>query len=965
MEVDKFLRLPDSLLVEILSQWVSLKDFASLDSALCNKEARKTFQQFLSFQSLNFSNSGLDMAKNQMPVWRAPGDKIGRRNLYLPFRFCAKRNIRVDQIALRSWPFFDMEPESWWEIINSTATLSLSVIEQWQLITQLGWSCFFSEFRSFSNVRKLIIESNDLSFMSTSDISVNEILTAAQEQWKHPLEALSLSFGTAKSLGTYGDGSFVLSMKIDVRDLSAWENLRSLKLDGSWLMFINNSDYFHLLSNLASLQSGALETISLDCEPSFMSNSVRPIMFALQNTRALLEQPQEKLSGLRNLKSIEGVDAFIYPMLFIAPKLEHVRILVGDKFLMGMARHSPTVPFRLRVLHHNYDAEDDLEDESYYEPNEVIAPADQLQADPGHPWGIPRLSHVKTFHLTIDGRRGMMNHSSFPIILGPFFRESGMLSTVEKLNLRMSIAADVVRCDVIEFFHSVAEGRTDGRLPPDACLKLRTLEVADFLYLCSSFDKIIDADFDFDKYETPSYPIQDLMDEHSTCKFIADAAPNLTELAFHPERDRENALYHQRRFRVQSILSLAKQLTSLHVDEVFRVQVPRLTLRNQFSLLTSFEKLQHLTLRDSGLFFSDEELIPVLKALPGLITLVLAVDNFLITVMESVAEYRQLLRRGAEIEFNDVRSMEYGGSPGCEIKYSVNPSGNITTKTLRTIMTHNTRLRVLLLDIPCHPEDEMESLADATASMALSDTASTTCASVVDPLDQLARNAHKHTPESRMSSIEPVLFDLWKSLPHIKTRDQLYVRVEPRHYGPDLWENLFTTEKRHALSALRTQRWQFCRDLRTSLLARYEAWKAQSVDNRRPFAMEVMKCPLFLYRYETRSGQQFIDTHGDAEEAQAVNASNQEGYENAAASAQEQEPFHEYDDGDSEVSSYSGGSDEDDDDSHSSSDNDEVHSNLDEDSHEDDEDDGAEWETDDGDEEDEDEGEWSDIDEGD
>eukprot|EP01033_Poteriospumella_lacustris_P011372 gene11372-8090_t len=531
-------------------------------------------------------------------------------------------------------------------------------------------------------------------------------------------------------------------MRIADRDFSAWENLRSLELNGSWLSFSTNSAYVHLLLNIASLQSGALETISLDCDPSYAMNSVRPIMFALQNTRALLEQPQEKLTGLRNLKSIEGVDAFIYPMLFIAAKLEHVRILVGDKLLMGMARHSPTVPVRVRVMHHTYDAEDDLEDEPYYEEEDEDTLADQLQADPGHPWGIPKLSHVKTFHLTIDGRRGMMNHASFPIVLGPFFRESGMLSTLEKLNLRMSIAADVVRCDIVEFFQSVADGRTDGRLPPDACMKLQTIEAADFVYLCSSFDKTADADVNTDDSERPLYPVQEVEDDHSACKFIADAAPNVTELSFHPERDRENALYHQRRFRVQSILSLAKQLTSLHVDEVFRVQVPRLNLRNQFPLLASFEKLQHLTLRDNGLLFSDDEMIPVLKALPGLLTLVLAVDNFLTTVMESVAEYRQLLRRGAEPAFSEVHCVDYGGSPGCEINYAVNPSGNITTKTLRTIMTHNTRLRVLLLDIPCHPEDDVDSVADATAAMTLSDVASAASVSV-DPLDQLTRSGQQ------------------------------------------------------------------------------------------------------------------------------------------------------------------------------------------------------------------------------
>lgn len=964
MEVDKFLSLPDSLLVEILSQWVSLKDFALLDSALCNKEARKTFQHFLSFQSLSFTNSCLDMAKNQWPVCRLPtanGDRVGRRNLYLPLRFCAKRNIRVHNIGLRSWPFFDMEPEDWWDLINSAATLSLSVIEQWDLITQQGWSCFFSEFRSFSNVRKLAIESYDLSYMSTSDISVNDILTAAHEQWNHPLEALSLSFQSMKSSDRYDDGSFKLSMRTLVRDLCAWENLRSLKLDGSWLNFSNNSDYVHLLLNIASLQSGALESISMDCDPSYAMNSVRPIMFALQNTRALLEQPQEKLTGLRNLKSIEGIDAFIYPMLFIAAKLEHVRILVGDKFLMGIARHSPIVP-GVRVMHHNYDVEDDLEDEPYQDEEDTVAPTDQLQADPGHPWGIPKLSHVKTFHLTIDGRMRMILHESFPIVLGPFFRESGMLSTLEKLNLRMSIAVDVVRCDIVEFFQSVADGRTDGRLPPDACMKLQTIEAADFLYLCSSFDKIADADINANASEIPLYPVQELEDDRSACKFIADAAPNVTELSFHPERDRENALYHQRRFRVQSILPLAKQLTSLHVDEVFRVQVPRLNLRNQFSLLASFEKLQHLTLRDSGLFFSDDELIPVLKALPGLLTLVLAVDNFLTTVMESLAEYRQLLRRGVEPAFSEVECVEYGGSPGCELKYAVNPSGNITTKTLRTIMTHNTRLRVLLLDIPCHPEDDVESLADAAATMTLSDAASAASVSV-DLLDQLARNADKHTPETRMSLIEPILFDLWKSLPHIKARDQLYVRVEPRHYGPDLWDSLFTSEKRHALSELRSQRWLFTRNLRTSLLTRYEAWKAESLDNQRPFTMEVMKCPLFMYRYETRSGQQFIDSHDDGG-AEEGNASNQAGYASAVASAQEEEPIYEYDDGESAFSSDGSGNDE----SQSLSDDDEDHGNLDEESNEDDEDDEndeAEWETDDGDEDDEDEGEWSDVDEDD
>eukprot|EP01033_Poteriospumella_lacustris_P005586 gene5586-3995_t len=838
-----------------------------------------------------------------------------------------------------------MEPEDWWDLINSTATLSLSVIEQWNLITQLGWSCFFSGFRSFSNVRKLAIESYDLSYMSTSDISVNDILVAAQEQWKHPLEALSLSFQSAKSSERNDDGSYKLSMRITISDFSAWENLRSLKLDGSWLNFSNNSDYVHLLLSIASLQSGALETISLDCDPLYARNTVRPILFALQNTRALLEQPQEKLTGLRNLKSIGGVDAFIYPMLFIAAKLEHVRILVGDKLLMGMARHSPTVP-GVRVMHHTYDVEDDLEDEPYQDEEDTVAPADQLQADPGHPWGIPKLSHVKTFHLTIDGRMRMILHESFPIVLGPFFRESGMLSTLEKLNLRMSIAADVVRCDIVEFFQSVADGRTDGRLPPDACMKLQTIEAADFVYLCSSFDKTADADINANASERPLYPVQELADDHSACKFIADAAPNVTELSFHPVRDRENALYHQRRFRVQSILPLAKQLTSLHVDEVFRVQ-----------------KLQHLTLRDNGLLFSDDEMIPVLKALPGLLTLVLAVDNFLTTVMESVAEYRQLLRRGAEPAFSEVHCVDYGGSPGCEINYAVNPSGNITTKTLRTIMTHNTRLRVLLLDIPCHPEDDVDSVADATAAMTLSDVASAASVSV-DPLDQLARNADKHTPESRMSLIEPILFDLWKSLPHIKARDQLYVRVEPRHYGPDLWESLFTSEKRHALPELRSQRWLFSRNLRTSLLTRYEAWKAESVDNKRPFTMEVMKCPLFMYRYETRSGRQFIDAHDDAG-AEEGDASNQAGYASAIASAQEEEPIYEYDDGESAFSSQGSGSG---DESESLSADDDDSGILDDESNEDDEDDEsvkAEWETDDGDEDDEDEGEWSDVDEDD
>jgi hypothetical protein len=125
--------------------------------------------------------------------------------------------------------------------------------------------------------------------------------------------------------------------------------------------------------------------------------------------------------------------------------------------------------------------------------------------------------------------------------------------------------------------------------------------------------------------------------------------------------------------------------------------------------------------------------------------------------------------------------------------------------------------------------------------------------------------------------------------------------------------------------------------------------------------MEVMKCPLFMYRYETRSGRQFIDA-GVEEGA----TSNQAGYASAVASTQEEEPIHEYDDGESAFGSQGSGSG---DESESLSDNDDDHGDLDEESNEDDENDEsvkAEWETDDEwDEDDEDEGEWSDVDEDD
>lgn len=914
MEANKVFLLPEHLLLEIFSQWITLKDFSQLDIALCNSKSRNSFLSFLTYNPLEIKSSRLNLSL-QSPMYYPPtkifNEKFGletmtykeRKNNFLPIKYCAKRNIQIQTVVLKTWPFFELEPEDWKLFLRSVSTLSLSIEDSLHTISSHGWGSYLSEFRSFSAVKNLELTLNDRQEGVVERVYLLDLLLAAKILWKDPLQSLSIS--TQKG-NEYGYDKLSIrpgAMLSTIIDYSVFSNLRSLKLVGSEVFFSRNSNYLNFISLFASFENCLLEELVLDIDATYKYRSQRACRFIVQNMEQLLSKPASQRSGFQRLISIEGADAFVYPILFMTAKLENVRLYISDKLLIGWARHLPRLPHENVLPYHvddendqvdgeedDYEEEDDFEDDQ----SDVVAPLpeDTAQADNGNPWALPHLPHVKSLFLVADARSEAVRHLSIPFVVGPFLKNLGCFSVLETLLIRLSLSVDITRTDMIDFFESVIEDRADGLLPSDTFHRLKKLEIADFVYLRSLQDpEVVSLPYPLPEGKTardidPTVLLPE--EDHTLARTVARLCPFLEAWDYHPERDRDDTLYHRRRFRVSSILPLAATLKSLHVDEVFRIMVPRRPLYNELSQFAAFSNLLHLTLRDSGFYFSDAALLPILQSLPRLITLVMSVDDYLQSAIEEGNEKRNENQHEAAIDDGDEENNAYRGHPKEEIVCSSNPCGYITTALLQHIAEHNQQLRVLILDVPCLPlQDSIDQLTEKLKEISFFEQA------------ESSQTANEATVEKKVRSPSSIfvasLFYLWLNLRLVKTRQHLYVRMDNLPYGPNLWNKTKSSEGRRELTEMRSERWRFRQNIRTRLLRSYDQLKTTYSQVHRKFTLEVMTSPLNIYRYDSRSGTDFLKEYlSSLESPSAPVNEDDEFYASAQASSLQEEP--EYDD---------------------------------------------------------------------
>lgn len=103
--------LPPDLIRDVLMEWLSLRDFVSIDKALCNSDLRSTF--FLSLQSLPTS----------FPV-EYVNDESKHESNFAAIDYFAARNMTC-RLKVVSLPWDENEPAQWNKFFNSVQAIEL------------------------------------------------------------------------------------------------------------------------------------------------------------------------------------------------------------------------------------------------------------------------------------------------------------------------------------------------------------------------------------------------------------------------------------------------------------------------------------------------------------------------------------------------------------------------------------------------------------------------------------------------------------------------------------------------------------------------------------------------------------------------------------------------------------------------------------------------------------------------
>lgn len=331
--VSLFVDLPDDLLLAIFGNWLELGDLSAFDVALCNSATRSKYLSILSTNDLKIRTECLMLVGVNRPPYPNPFRSIG---------YFVNRNVKVEQLVVENWPFYDIEPPNWRPFMEGVNWITLPVDSLFS--GRYPRSLLIPTLKDFSNVKRVHFTEDFADDVATRKVTVREIVRLVSTTWQQVDQLILLSRCVEIQLPT----RITRSVKEFAAKLT-WLKIREALL--------SRAHFFRMLVGLSlpNLEELELSTFGISTDDEFLAldsedwternevedaDHIDEIIYHTTATsrsapsRQLLNFAEicevvwkkRKMLHMPKLKSLSGVASVIFPYLLIAPAVETLTI---------------------------------------------------------------------------------------------------------------------------------------------------------------------------------------------------------------------------------------------------------------------------------------------------------------------------------------------------------------------------------------------------------------------------------------------------------------------------------------------------------------------------------------------------------------------------------------------------------------------------------------------------------------